>query len=255
MTDESHLSRIETMWSVVRRAHADRTIEVHAAQQQLLDRYGGAIRRYLMSALRNPDAADDVYQEFSLKFVRGDFHRADPERGRFRSFVKSVLVNLIIDHKRKRGKQMRERGLDAVNQDPGLRDEEFLDETFVHSWRDDMLQRCWQRLEQQDQTTGGRHFTVLRFRADHPDLRSDALADELTAVLGRDISAGNVRVLIHRARDAFAELMLEEISQSLESPTVDAIEEELVDLDLLDYCRPILDRRRDKEADSDGPAA
>ena len=111
-----------------------------------------------------------------------------------------------------------------------------------------MLHRCWRRLEEQDATTGRQYYAVLRFRADHPDLRSDALAEQLTQTLGREISAGNVRVLVHRARDAFGELMLEEISQSLDSPGVDEIEQELMDLDLLDYCRPLLDRRREAEA-------
>lgn len=52
MTVDDRLSRIDTMWSVVQRAHADQTMEVRRAQKQLLDRYGGAIRRYLVGSLR-----------------------------------------------------------------------------------------------------------------------------------------------------------------------------------------------------------
>jgi hypothetical protein len=53
-------------------------------------------------------------------------------------------------------------------------------------------------------------------------------------------------VLIHRARDAFAELLLEEVMESLETASLDDAEDELIELELLEYCRPALDRRRQK---------
>ena len=93
--DDLHISRIQTAWTMVRDAHRDHTA-VQVAQQHLLDRYGGAIRRYALSALRSEDAADDVLQEFSLKFLRGDFAAASPERGRFRAFVKTIVYRLIV---------------------------------------------------------------------------------------------------------------------------------------------------------------
>jgi hypothetical protein len=51
-------------------------------------------------------------------------------------------------------------------------------------------------------------------------------------------------VLIHRAREQFADLLLDEIMPSLERPTLDTLEEELIDLDLIEYCRGALDQRR-----------
>ena len=98
--DDLHISRIATAWSMVREAHGDHTA-VQSAQQRLLDRYGAAVRRYALSALRNEDAADEVFQEFALKFVRGDLGKADPERGRFRAFVKTVVYRLIVDYQRR----------------------------------------------------------------------------------------------------------------------------------------------------------
>jgi hypothetical protein len=46
------------------------------------------------------------------------------------------------------------------------------------------------------------------------------------------------------ARERFADLMLNEIVQGLSNPTVENLEEELIDLNLLEYCRPALERRR-----------
>src|SRR5262245_48659426 len=107
--DELHISRIPTAWTMVREAHADNTL-VQDAQQRLLDRYGHAIRRYALSALRDEDAADEVYQEFALRFVRGDFGKADPARGRFRAFVKTVVYRLIVDYQRRTKKRSTQSG-------------------------------------------------------------------------------------------------------------------------------------------------
>ncbi len=83
-----HLSRIETLWSVVRQAHAADSAATSSARAQLIERYGDAIRRYLMACLRDSDAVDEVFQEFSLRFVRGEFASVSPEKGRFRSYIK-----------------------------------------------------------------------------------------------------------------------------------------------------------------------
>ena len=53
MAKEHRLSRINTLWSVVLRAHGDNSLECKSAQEELLERYGFAIRRYLNSALRD----------------------------------------------------------------------------------------------------------------------------------------------------------------------------------------------------------
>ena len=74
----SHLSRISTPWTLVRLAHADAEAPAAHALRLLLQRYCGAAYRYLRGALRDEDAALDLLQEFVLRFLRGDFRRADP---------------------------------------------------------------------------------------------------------------------------------------------------------------------------------
>jgi RNA polymerase sigma factor (sigma-70 family) len=241
---DEHLSQIQTLWSMVERAHGDHTA-VESAQQMLLDRYGGAVRRYALAALRDEDAADDVFQEFALRFIRGDFRGADPERGRFRAFVKTIVYRLIVDYQRRKKKSYREGPMHSNIAEPPAGDDEPADDAmFRASWRDDLLARCWDKLAEDERTSGKPHFTVLRYRVDHPDARSPELAEGLSAKLGKPINAGAVRVLLHRARDTFADLLLDEVSNSLADPSLDAAESELIELDLLDYCRPALERRR-----------
>lgn len=242
MTGDDHLSQIETLWSVVRRAHGGEMVQAKSAQEELLARYGQAIHRYLRGAVRNDSAADDLYQEFAIRFVRGDFQRVSPERGRFRGFVKSVLFRMVVDYFRS-GRVRRAAPLDDT---PPT--EEDLDVTQVRTfndvWRSEMLERAWSSLEAEERLTAKPLATVLRTRVDHPELKSSGLADVLSATLGRPITSANLRVMLHRSRDAFADALLDAIAQSLDSPSPDELEEELVDLELLDYCRSALARRR-----------
>ena len=245
--DELHLSRIATAWTMVHRAHGDHTA-VQSAQQALLDRYGGAVRRYALAALRDEDAADEVFQEFALRFVRGDFKSADPERGRFRAFVKTSVYRMIVDYQRRKKKHVREGPMHSNLAEPVDSDEANpADEAMFHaSWRDDLLARCWEKLAAEETKTGKPYHTVLRYRVENPDLRSPDLAAGLSAKLGKSINAGAVRVMIHRAREAFADLLLDEVSNSLADPTRDEVERELIELELLEYCKPALDRRPDR---------
>src|SRR3954451_24332359 len=54
------LSLIATPWSLLFRATPGPANESRAPRQQLIDRYGGAVRRYLRKVLHDADAADEV---------------------------------------------------------------------------------------------------------------------------------------------------------------------------------------------------
>ena len=98
--EPDRLSRMQTLWTLVCKAHQGTDESGREARTALLERYGGAVRRYLLGAVRDADAADDLAQEFAVKFLRGDFRNADPEQGRFRSFLKTALFRLVVDFQR-----------------------------------------------------------------------------------------------------------------------------------------------------------
>ena len=244
MNSDPRLSRIETLWSVVRQAHEEDS-GANVAQKQLLDRYGGAVRQYLLGALRSEEAADEVFQEFALRFVRGDFRNAEPGRGRFRSFVKTAVYHLIVDFQR-RAKRNRQQPLDAVpgqepSDQPMLDD---LDKEFTASWRQELLAKTWSMLQTWEAKNSKPYYTVLKFRAEHPTMRSPELAEEFSSLLARSVSSANARVLVHRARERFAELLIDAVQESLSDDSREELEDELIALDLLNYCRPALDKRR-----------
>lgn len=246
--DDLRLSRINTLWSVVRQA-SDGGAAAREAQEELVDRYGGAVRRYLRAALRDEDAADEVFQEFSLKLVGGAFQRAAAEHGRFRSFLKTTLFHLIVDHRRRD----RRNAAQPIVAEPVDREGpegrlEADDRAFARSWREELLAKGWAALAEAQRDGGTPYHSVLRFRSEHPDLRSPEIAAELTKALGKPLTPASVRVLIHRGREMLAEHVLDLVLDSLGSRSLDAAleeaEEELIELELLSYCRSALDRRR-----------
>src|SRR5439155_6792698 len=117
------------------------------------------------------------------------------------------------------------------------------EEAFRVSWRDELLGRAWNALQAYEQEQGQPFYTLLRFRADHPDLPSAQMAEQLSGPLGKPLTAVGVRKTLERARDRFADLLLEEIAQGVADPSRERLEEELIDLQLLEHCKSALDRR------------
>ncbi|MEL7499340.1 MAG: hypothetical protein AAFN77_17160 [Planctomycetota bacterium] len=244
----SRLSRIETLWSVVHRAHDSKELSAAEAQDRLLRRYDGAIRRYLFGAVRDHDLADELFQQFAYRFVNGEFKSVDPAKGRFRSFVKTILFRMVATHFRKQGRSKEK----AVGEQLQLNEpidnrvespDHQMDELFLQSWREEVLNQTWAALEDYEIGGGGPYYTVLTIRVENPSLDSQELADVISAKTGKSATAGSARVLVHRSRDKFANLLIDMVANSLVEATDEAIEEELIDLRLIDYCRDALNAR------------
>lgn len=247
----ARLSGIQTLWTLVRNAHGADADLVKTAQQQLLKRYGGAVKRYLRGLVRNADAADDLFQDFSVRLLKGDLHNADPQRGQFRNYVKGVLFHLVADfHQRNK---RRPAALGENTPEPAVAEPSHaeFDREFVQNWRDDLLARAWQKLEETERDTRKPFYTVLRFRAQHPDLSSDQMAALLSVTLGKPLTAAGVRQTLHRAREQFSEIVLDEVLHSLDQPSPQHLEDELVELGLLKYCKPALERRNPADPEAE----
>jgi RNA polymerase sigma-70 factor (ECF subfamily) len=241
---EQHLSKIATIWTLVHKAHAGQAEGVAEAQQRLLELYGGAVQRYLLGALRNEDAALELFQEFCLRFLQGDFKNADPQRGRFRDYVKAAMYHLIVDYQRRHRKQPPHLNPNDPRLAAEAPSDHEADRVFLQSWREELLARTWQALHEAERQTGNRFYTVLRLRTEQPALSSANLAEQLGLTLGQTINVGTTRTLLSRARDCFADLLLREVERSAEYPPREQLYQELIDLDLLSYCKAALKRRR-----------
>jgi RNA polymerase sigma-70 factor (ECF subfamily) len=84
---------------------------------------------------------------------------------------------------------------------------------------------------------------VLRLKIDHPKASAAELAEQLAARLGKPVTVHGLRQALHRARERFADLLLAEVAHSLERPSPEELERELIELRLHAYCQPALKRR------------
>lgn len=250
MAEESRISRIETMWSIVRSAQSDDSVDSQSARQMMLDRYGAAVKRYLLGATRNEDLADDLFQEFAVRFLTGRYDSATAERGRFRGFLKTILFRLVAEHHRKKG---RDKAVTMGSLMPDTADDSAADEReeseFNKVWSDELLKKAWASLARMEERTGRPLFTVMQVKVENPQLKSPEIATLVSEKTGREVSTGNTRVILHRAREQFAELLVDEVQQSLDTNDTDRIADELRDLNLYPYCKPVLERRESPDSD------
>jgi RNA polymerase sigma-70 factor (ECF subfamily) len=248
MNDDSlqqRLSQISTAWTLILHAQGGPADADTAALAALVERYQAAVYRYLLGALRDPDAAEELFQEFALRLVRGDFRRADASRGRFRDFVKTALINLVIDYQKK---QARRRPLGPAAPEPATGPQEPFnsDEEFLADWRKALLDRAWESLAARQKSNGPPFYAVLRYRTEHPELSGVQFAEQLTALLKpvTPFTDAGLRKILQRARDQLTDLLVEEVALSLEAPSQEELEQELIDLGSHAYCRRALERRR-----------
>jgi len=223
------------MWTVLRQAHEGVRDNATNAQRLLIERYRGAVYRYLMAAVRDTELADELLQEFALSLIRREFRGTDSSRGRFRDYIKSVLFHLVGKHRKKYAKERQRQTSEPI---ADVAADPEMTEQFDDCWRDELLARTWTAL----QDVNRNYFVTLQTRAAYPDDSSTKLARRIGERLGKPVSAEAARQNLSRARDTFAELLVNEVAQSLKNPSTETLHDELSDLGLLEYCRPVLQR-------------
>ncbi len=198
------------------------------------------------AVLRDPIAADEVLQEFAYCFARGDFGIADPKRGRFRDLVKTVIFHLIVNYQRQQKKLSREQSLptqfDVLDHDqvaPAF----SADREFLKLWREELLDRMWAALAKYDRNDKQQSYLVLKLHSERQPITSEELARLLRIEFGRELSADAVRQMLHRSREKFSKLLIDELGRSIETNDRESIEQELIELDLLLYRKSELEKR------------
>lgn len=239
--DDTNLSHIQTMWTVVFKAHNADDAALSRARATLLQRYAGAIYRYVLACVKDPAVADDLAQDFALGMCKGLFKNANPEKGRFRDYVKTALAHLVAKHYQKQKKQPLIVGESILEPAAVAPDEPQLgDESFVTNWRQELLARAWEALAEVESKTGQLFHTFLEYRTQNPATSSAQMASLFSKKFGKPLTAQGVRQTLHRARQRFSELLLEEVARSLETRDQSALEQELLDLGLYEYCKDTL---------------
>jgi DNA-directed RNA polymerase specialized sigma24 family protein len=230
--DKQRLSDIPTEWTLIHMAHSapgsdldGDPIDTAKAMERLIGRYHDAVGRYLKLKLRDQNLADEVAQEFWSKLLAGKLSGADPSKGRFRDYLRTVLHRLIIDHFRARKVQQLPPG--------DLLDPASTDVEFDHVWRETVINRGVLRLQTfETRTPKNRYATVLGLRKDYPDAPIEELAAKLSTQLGAPVTPEAFRKTLQRSRAKFMELLILELRETIHPAEKEDIEAEMYDLGL-----------------------
>jgi DNA-directed RNA polymerase specialized sigma24 family protein len=230
--EDERLSQIATRWSLLLQARGGGD-DSRAAWGELLLRYHAPVYRYLRGLVHDDVEAEELCQEFALRFLRGDFRHANPERGRFRDYLKVALRHLAGERSR-RPKPLPFSGDRSAPPPDAAADAE----RFQQFWRAELLNRAWAALADRSAAQGDQFYEVLRLKSDDPARTSEALAEELVRRHGRAFTPEGVRQTLHRARARFVELLRAEVAASVPTDDPAEVDAELADLGLLVYCSP-----------------
>jgi RNA polymerase sigma factor (sigma-70 family) len=213
-----------TRWTLVLRAR-DGTVESRAALSELCEAYYQPVFHFLRRSGRQDDAARELTQEFFARLLaNGSIGSADPERGRFRSYLLGAVKHFLADQRdyeqrEKRGGGNRPESLDADEADaPALQVADPAtapdDALFDRAWALAVMERALNTLALEFESDGKTdQFAILK-----PWLAGDAeLLPQSEAASQLGISESAVKVGIHRLRKRFREMIRAEISQTVDA--------------------------------------
>jgi hypothetical protein len=203
-------------------------------------RYAPAIQGYLGVFLKNPHDVDDVCQAFLLRVVERGMVDEQHLHGRFRDYLIAMVRNAALGHLRRKPATLQESI--PLEEIAGVESFSFPDEEeWLSRWRRIVLTAAWDALENhQLQNPGNLGYTALRTMVDHPKENSSQLAERVSKLAGKKVQPEALRKQVSRARRLFAEFLVAETSRSLENPTPQKVEEELIDIGIMKYVQPYL---------------
>lgn len=222
-----------TRWSLIAQARSPQKAEAHAALERLCAAYWYPLYAYVRRCGQSHDDALDVTQGFFAKIIERDlFAGADPERGKLRTFLLVAMQNFLREHLRHASRQKRGGGATTLSIDEALAENRYAAEPadrltpeaiYNRRWALTLLEETMSALrEEYEQQGKAEVFAALKPILADPRAVSFA---EIGATLG--ISEGAARVAAFRLRQRYRARLLECVSESLENPTPEAIEEEI----------------------------
>lgn len=220
-----------THWSVVLAAGRRDTTRARAALEQLCRSYWYPLYHYVRRRGYGPEDAEDLTQGFLARLIERDaIARADPERGRFRSFLLGSLKHFLADawdkaRAEKRG-GLPSSPLDFRAEETRLGEPPDValtpDQAYERRWAITLLEQVYGRLAAEFEREG-RHaqFDALRVALAGP--RGDVPYAEISRQTG--MTEGAVKVAVHRLRQRYRALLRETIAQTVATP--EEVEDEL----------------------------
>jgi RNA polymerase sigma factor (sigma-70 family) len=215
-----------THWSVILAAAEEDSPRAAAALEQLCRTYWKPLYVYVRRRGYGTEDAQDLTQEFFFGFLRKHrFARADPLRGRFRSFLLSSINHFLAnewDRVRavKRGGRVSFIALEDNTVERLCLQESFTraspEQIYEKSWAMALLQRVLGRLREEWAAAGrSRQFDELKpgLTGEQPSKGYADLASRL------ETTEAAVKMAVKRLRTRYGQLLREEIAHTVADAT------------------------------------
>jgi RNA polymerase sigma factor (sigma-70 family) len=221
---------VTTHWSLVLSACDRESPQSAAALEKLCRVYWYPLYAYIRRCGQSKENAEDLTQAFFARLLQKKFlESAQPERGRFRSFLLVALKRFMANeweraHAQKRGGFQTQIPLDTELAERKFQSEITAaeippDRAFERRWAMTLLERTMSRLRAEFERAGKiSEFDRLKIflTADKKEIPYPSIATEL------GMNEGALRVAVHRLRRRYRELFREEITHTLaEGESVD----------------------------------
>jgi DNA-directed RNA polymerase specialized sigma24 family protein len=219
---------LTTHWSVVLSARDLNPSLADDAREELCKTYWGPIHSFVRWQGYSPEDAKDLTQAFFAKLLEKDFWaRANPEKGRMRSFLLTALKQFLSDerdraHAAKRGGGAAVVSLDDSNvkEQVANLDNSSVERSFDQKWAAAILDAARARLRGECTSSGKSALFEQVNLLGEAEAKSVTYA-EVAARLGMGVSG--VKTAVSRLRQRYGELVREEVAKTVaESADVDA---------------------------------
>ncbi len=224
-----------THWSAVLEARQRDSAEGHAALSKLCQTYWRPLYVFIRRQGHKPEDAQDLVQGFFAQVLsKHYFSAADPEKGKFRSFLLVALKRFMANEHDRANRQKRGGGQELISLDALETESRYLSEPrddltpereFERQWATELLKQALSRLKAEWGAAGKQQL----FAELEVFLSGDAESGSYSEAGQRlGLSAEALRSSVYRLRRRFRELLRLEIANTVDTP--EAIDEELRNL-------------------------
>lgn len=213
-----------TRWTLVAAAGGRGRRDGGQALAALCEAYWYPLYAYARRRGDTPEQAQDHTQEFFTRLIECDsFERADPDRGRFRSFLLASFKFFLCDDAGRRRAQKRGGGLAPLPFEISKGEELYVrephhDETperiYERRWARTLLDRALDRLR--DEFV--RHGRLDYFNRLKPCLQGDSEVPYAELARQLETTEAALKVGIHRLRKRYRDLLRSEIADIVADP-------------------------------------
>ena len=213
-----------TRWSVVLAAKQREQPESVQALETLCQNYWYPLYVFVRSSGWSPVDAEDLTQEFFARLLEKNYLQvAEPEKGRFRTFLRFALKRFLAKEWERIGAAKRGSGQKPIPFDVTLAEERFStacasplspEQLYDRQWALSLLNDAVTRLALEYESAGKASLiTALRpyLTAERGSIPYATIATAL------DLSESTARVTLHRLRKRFREVFRETVAHTVSS--------------------------------------